>query len=89
MRFNPNTSIFAGMSVPQLQAALSAAQNALIALQSGAQAVDVSYAQGDGNRRVTYRAPEIGGLTQLIKALQAQLGVLRAPRRGITPVFNG
>lgn len=81
MPFNPNYSVFAGMSPTALQSALNSAQTALIALQSGTQVVTVSYGEGTGMKHVTYRAPEIGGLTQLITELQAQLGLRRHARR--------
>lgn len=79
--YNPNTSIFAGMSTEQLQAALTAAQTALIQLQTGAKAVTLSYTQGDGTKSVTYQQASLGGLAMLIKQLQAQLGIIRRPRR--------
>lgn len=87
MTFDPNYSVFAGMSPTALQAALNSAQTALIALQSGAQAVTVSYGEGDGSKRVEYKAPNAGGLVQLINELQAQLGLRRHARRGFGVSF--
>ena len=81
MTWNPNASVFAGMSPTVLQNALSSAQMALIALQSGSQVVTVGYGEGNGMKHVTYRAPEVGGLVQLINELQAQLGLRRHARR--------
>lgn len=49
--FDPTTSIFAGMSQAALQKALSDAQAALIALQTGSKGVSFSYTQGDGRSR--------------------------------------
>lgn len=79
--YNPNTSVFAGMSQVALQAALTSAQTALIQLQTGAKVVTVSYAQGDGNKSVTYKPAQINDVVMLIKQLQAQLGIICNPRR--------
>ena len=68
------SGIFAGMAPAAIQSALAQAQAALIALETGAQVATVSYAQGDGNRSVTYRAADSGRLRQLIRDLQAALG---------------
>lgn len=87
MSFNPNLSVFAGMSPMVLQNALNSAQAALIALQSGQQAVTISYGEGNGTKHVEYKAPEIGGLVQLIRELQAQLGLRRHSRRGFGVAF--
>jgi len=86
--YNPNTSIFAGMSQAQLQAALTAAQQAYINLSSGAKAVTVSYAQGNGSKSVTYQQTSVANLNALIKQLQAQLGIVRHPRRPFRPVYR-
>lgn len=85
--FNPNHSVFAGMDPATLQAALSSAQAALIALQTGAQVMTVSYGEGNGMKRVEYRATNIGGLVQLITELQAQLGLRRHSRRAFGVSF--
>lgn len=79
--FNPNTSVFAGMSTPVLQQALTNAQTALIALQSGQKVVTVSYGQADGSKSVTYAQTNIGALTLLIRQLQEQLGIIHRARR--------
>ena len=81
MRFNPRTSIFAGMPRPQLEQALQAAQQAYIELSSGAKVVTTSYTQGDGTKSVTYTAATLPNLVALIKELQAQLGQVWHPRR--------
>lgn len=85
--FNPNYSVFAGMTPAALQASLNSAQTALIALQSGSQVMTVSYGEGNGQKRVEYRANNIGALTQLINELQAQLGLRRHARRGFGVSF--
>lgn len=82
-QYNPATSIFAGMSRPQLQAALAAAQQAYLDLQSGKKAVSLSYTQGDGTKTVGYTPATTQGLVMLIKQLQAQLGIVRRARRPI------
>lgn len=82
-RFDPSTSILAGMTSDQLAAALSAAQAAYLALVSGGKPVSVSYTQGDGSKSVTYSKAEIGSLSILIRQLQAQLGTICRPRRAI------
>jgi hypothetical protein len=87
VRYDPNNSVFAGLDPTTAQAALTSAQTALIALQTGQQVATVTYAQGDGSKSVTYRATDIAGLTQLIRQLQAQLGIVSRPRRALTPRF--
>ena len=82
-RYNPQTSIFAGMSEAMLLAALQSAQSAYVELLSGAHVVTASYSQNDGNKSVTYNQASIGGLTALIKQLQAQLGMIRVGRRPV------
>ncbi|AVX38684.1 MULTISPECIES: gpW family head-tail joining protein [Yersinia] len=82
--FNANTSLLAGaMSRVQLEEALNRAQQAYIELSSGAKGVSFSYAQGDGTRSVTYQQTDIGTLMGLIQLLQAQLGVVKRPRRAL------
>lgn len=71
----PTSGVFAGMDPVALQAALTQAQLALISLDSGATVANVSYAQGDGNRSVTYTRADSGRLRQLIADLQAALGL--------------
>ncbi|MEC5343669.1 gpW family head-tail joining protein [Brenneria populi] len=80
--FDPNSSLLAGaMTRAQLLAALTTAQQAYIELSSGAKGVSFSYAQGDGTRSVTYQQTDIGQLMSLIQLLQAQLGIVKRPRR--------
>ena len=81
MRFNPRTSIFAGMSREHLQAALTSAQNAYLELTIGGKVQAAAYTQGDGQKSVTYTAASLPNLTALIKELQAQLGIVRQARR--------
>lgn len=78
----PRSTIFAGMSRDQLQAALTTAQQAYIELATGAKGVSFSYSQGDGTRSVTYQPTDVAQLNQLILQLQSALG-LSAGRRAI------
>jgi hypothetical protein len=78
--FDPNTSLFAGLDTATLQAALSSAQAALIALDSGKQTVNVQVTGGGQHREVTFAKIDRGGLVNLIRQLQAQLGIIAAPR---------
>lgn len=87
VRYNPNTSLFAGMSQDQLQTYLASCQQAYIELQSGAKIASVSYAQGDGSRAVTYTQANATGLAALIKQLQQQLGMPGVRRKALRPVF--
>jgi hypothetical protein len=66
---------FTGMTQATLQTALSNAQTALIALETGQLVATVAYASGEGNRSVTYARADAGRLRQLIADLQAALGM--------------
>lgn len=88
MRFNPATSILAGLPRQYLEAQLAATQQAYIELSSGAKVVTASYTQGDGTKSVTYTQASLGNLTALIKQLQAQLGIIGVARRPIRPVYR-
>lgn len=85
--FDPTKSIFAGMDTPTLQAALTSAQNALIALSTGSKGETFSYTQGDGAKSVTYTRANLKDLTMLIRELQAQLGIIPTPRKAIRVAF--
>ena len=82
-RFNPAYSVLAGMTSVQLQAALTAAQQAYTDLMTGQKGVTFSYSQGDGSRTVSYQPTDVAKLTAFIQMLQAQLGgfVARRPAR--------
>ena len=88
MRYNPQTSIFAGMSTTVLRAQLLIAQQAYVDLAGGAKVVTATYTQGDGSKSVTYPAASLPNLTALIQQLQAQLGLVIAPRRSPRIVFR-
>lgn len=80
--FNPQTSLLAGaMTRAQLQEALTAAQQAYMELSTGSKGVSFSYTQGDGTRSVSYQQTDMGQLMALIQLLQAQLGIVKRPRR--------
>jgi hypothetical protein len=87
MAFALDRSVFAGMAPTALQAALSSAQTALVNLQTGAQAVSLTYGEGNGTKHVTFQRTEIGGLVALIGELQACLGIARHARRGFRLSF--
>lgn len=57
-----------------IAANLAAAQRALAELTSGARVAHVSYAEGSGNREVTYARAQIGDLTRYIEDLQTRQG---------------
>lgn len=80
--FNPQTSLLAGaMTRAQLQEALTAAQQAYLELSTGSKGVSFSYTQGDGTRSVSYQQTDMGKLMALIQLLQAQLGIVKRPRK--------
>lgn len=85
MAIGPNSPLY-GMTQQQLQAALTAAQNAYVALMTGERTVTASYSQGDGSKSVTFDRLE-GGVAQVrlfIQELQRALGnTCRRPRRFI------
>lgn len=84
MRYDPSKSILAGMDTTVLQNQLAAMQQAYLDLSTGAKGESFSYAQGDGSKSVTYTKANIGQLTMAIRQVQAQLGIICAPRRAIT-----
>ena len=77
---------FAGMPTATLQAALLQAQNALIAVVTGKQAVTVEYAEGQGHRQVVYNRTNAEELRVLIRDLQAALGL--RTRGSVWPRFG-
>lgn len=83
MAYNRQTSLLAGMQTSALQAALTKAQQAYIDLSTGAKGESFSYTQGDGAKAVTYTKANLPDLVALIKMLQAQLGIVAAPRRAM------
>ena len=87
MTFDPSTSILAGMDTAVLQAQLAALQTAYLQLSQGAKVVTVSYAQGNGNKAVTYKAADLSEVVQAIRLVQAQLGIIAHPRRALRPLF--
>lgn len=89
MKFwNPNESIFAGMTTAQLQAALTSAQQAYIALCTGTKGVDFAYTQGNGAKHVRYTETDLSKLVALIQELRAQLGQTRRARRPIGFIYR-
>ena len=80
--------LFAGMTTQQLQAALTNAQQAYIALIGGSKGESFSYTQGDGGKTVTFTRANVGNLTMLIKQLQAALGIIPRVRRPIRLLYR-
>ncbi|HVE20644.1 MAG TPA: gpW family head-tail joining protein [Acidocella sp.] len=68
---------FTGYPVAMLQAALTQAQDALIAVMTGSKPVSVSYAEGTGQRRVEYGKTNATDLYRLIAELERALGITR------------
>lgn len=87
MAFDRETSILAGMSDDQVRAALTAAHQALVEIQTSKRPVSVSYSQGNGSRSVTYNVNTLQDLMAFIRLCQAQLGIITSPRRAIRVVF--
>ncbi len=83
-----DTGLFAGMTTQQLQTALAGAQQAYIAIASGAQGESYAYTQGDGSKSVTYTRANLDQLRALISMLQSALGLNRGARRPIRPVWR-
>lgn len=86
--YNTSTSLLAGMPTAALQANLTAAQNAYIALCTGSKGESFSYTQGDGSKSVTYTRAELPALANLIQMLQSQLGIVCRARRPMRPAFK-
>lgn len=83
MRFNPNTSLLAGMDTGRLQAQLATLQQAYLDLSTGTKGESYSYTQGDGAKSVTYTRANLPALMQAIRLVQAQLGIIATPRRAL------
>lgn len=75
------TGLFAGMDDSILRAQLTAAQLALMQLQSGQSNVSLSYTQGDGAKSVTKKMGSVAECTALIQQLQMALGIRCNVRR--------
>ena len=69
-------SITDGMNVVDMQAKLAALQSAYFDLASGAKVVSASYAQGDGNKSVTYTQTDTAQIQKSILILQKALGII-------------
>lgn len=77
---------FLGVSQETLQLWLTDCQQALQDLTVGGKPEAVSYAQGDGNKAVTYTRATIAQLENRIRNLARALG-LAGPRRAIAVRF--
>lgn len=88
MRFDPNTSLLAGMDQTALRQQLRSMQQDYLDLSAGRKLVSAAYTQGDGAKNVTYDRTTIGQLAMAIRQLQAQLGIIDTPRRAIGVRFG-
>lgn len=82
-----SSSALAGMSPQDKQAALTAAQAALVNVMLGKQGVSFSYTQGDGAKAVTMQVTSAAALRAFIAELQAALGLPTVRRRPLRPVY--
>lgn len=84
-------TILDGISIPALQARLSALQLAYLDLTTGGKVETAAYSQGDGAKSVTYTKAHIADLVAAIMALQSQIsaasGGTAGRRRPIRPFF--
>jgi hypothetical protein len=80
-RFNPSTSMLAGMDLTALRASLAEAQQVYLSVSMGSQGEALSYTQGDGTRSVTYTRATLPQLAAVIQLMQAQLGIVARPRK--------
>lgn len=84
---NTSTSDLVGVPTATLQQWLLDAQQAMHDLACGSKVVQVQYAQGDGNRMVTYKVGDMAMLRGYIQELKTQLGIIRG-RAPIRPYFT-
>jgi len=80
-------TVLTGVSTPTLQTWLTQAQAALQSLMMGQQAVTVTVTGGGQHREVSFNKSNQPQLVLWIKTLQAQLGLIRQPRRPIWTRF--
>ena len=88
MRFDPNKSLLAGMTPAQLQTSLSSLQTAMIELAAGGKPQTVEMTGGGQHRAVTFNKADITQMQYLIRLIQAQLGIIEAPRMGVRIGFS-
>lgn len=87
-RYDPSRSLLAGMDDALLRQQLKQMQQDYLDLSSGRKVQSGTYTQGDGSKSVTYTMTTIGQLTIAIRQLQAQLGIVSAPRYAFRPRFS-
>jgi hypothetical protein len=87
MRYRPQDSLLVGLDPSTLQTMLTQAQTAYANLMAGGLAESLSYTSGDGTKSVTYTRANINLLANWIRELQAQLGLVRRPRRAMSVYF--
>lgn len=81
--FDPSASLLAGMDEATLRAWLTQAQTAYMQLSTGGKVASASYSTADGAQSVSYTRAELPAIAQLIRLIQAQLGI----GRGRRPIF--
>lgn len=81
-------SALAGMSQTDLQAALGAAQAALVKVMTGQQGVTFNYTQGDGAKGVTFQVTSPANLRAFIAELQCALGLPTTRRRPMRAIYR-
>lgn len=87
MAYDITQTPIAGVDTTTLQGWLSDAQKAYAAFNIGRREVTVSVTGGGQHREVTFNRTNLQQLLAWIKMLQAQLGIITAPRRPIWPTF--
>jgi hypothetical protein len=85
--YDPSKSDLVGIPTATLQQWLLDSQQAMHDLMTGSKVVQVAYQQGDGQKMVTYKHPDISMLRGYIQELKAQLGIT-CGRRPLTPIFT-
>lgn len=80
---------FVGMTTQQLQVQLQKTQQAIADLSNGAKVEVAGYAQGDGNKNVTFTKADLGTLQQRVQMLAGILypGQGYGRRRPLRPLF--
>ncbi|AQS88262.1 hypothetical protein AA101099_1783 [Neoasaia chiangmaiensis NBRC 101099] len=78
---------YAGMTEQQVTDARNTAQQQLIGLLSGTRPQSAGYTQGEGGRNVTFAGASEAQLRNMLRELNALLGV-GTSRRAIRPYFR-
>lgn len=87
-RFDPSSSLLAGMDTTVLNARLTQMQNDYLDISAGRKVVSASYTQGDGGKNVTYDRTTLPQLAMAIRLLQQQLGIISQGRHALSVGFR-